>query len=543
MADYDTVVIGSGAGGLAAALALAQSGMKVLVCEQHEVPGGWTHSFALEGYRFSPGVHYIGGLEPGGLMRWVYEGLGVSGDLVFSELNPDGYDHAFLGEERFDFPKGKNRLIARLQQRFPREAQGIERYFRTVVDLMEGIRQIGEWENAAEALRAAPAVLSLMRWRHRTGLDLIRAHVSDPLLAGILCTQSGDHGLPPSEVSAFVHAGITYHYLNGGYYPVGGGSAIPRAFVRALKRAGGEIKLRARAAKILLEENRAVGVGLSDGTEIRARYVISNADPEVTFGKLIGREFLPAKLRRKVDAVTYSISAVSLFFAVDADLRAMGLDSGNFWLYDSPDIDALYRAARRDVLFESEAAPALFLTVTTLKDPTKMRRGHHTCEAFSFVRYEPFRHWAGDPSGKRHPEYRRLKEKLAERMFRAIEKRFPGMREHVVFWDLGTPLTNEHFLNVTRGSLYGIAKTPDQVGPGAFPIRSPISGLYLAGASTTSHGVAGATMTGLAAARKILGCRTADLLSRKGPPLQVYPAEDPAKWPESLRKKMAQAKE
>ena len=58
--DYDSIIIGSGSGGMAAAVALAQSGQKVLLCEQHEVPGGWTHSFNIEGYRFSTGVHYIG---------------------------------------------------------------------------------------------------------------------------------------------------------------------------------------------------------------------------------------------------------------------------------------------------------------------------------------------------------------------------------------------------------------------------------------------------------------------------------------------------
>ena len=147
---------------------------------------------------------------------------------------------------------------------------------------------------AAAAGRRGDRVL---RWYRRSGQDLIDRHVIDPLLKAILAGQSGDHGQPPAEVSAFVHAGLVRHYYNGGYFPRGGGFAIPRAFVRALKRAGGELRLETAVARILIEDGRAVGVELADGEQIRATAVISNADPEVTFGKLIGREHLPGRLR------------------------------------------------------------------------------------------------------------------------------------------------------------------------------------------------------------------------------------------------------
>src|SRR5438552_3885568 len=129
--DVDAIVIGSGAGGLAAALAMQQAGKRVLVLEQHYLPGGWCHSFDLGGYRFSPGVHYVGELAPGGRMRRIYEGLGLGPDLEFCELNPDGLDHVIVGGERFDIPRGKERLAERLRARFPGEARGIDGYLDT----------------------------------------------------------------------------------------------------------------------------------------------------------------------------------------------------------------------------------------------------------------------------------------------------------------------------------------------------------------------------------------------------------------------------
>ena len=98
---------------------------------------------------------------------------------------------------------------------------------------------------------------------------------------------------------------------------------------------------------------------------------------------------------------------------------------------------------------------------------------------------------------------------------------------------LGTPKTNQFYINSTRGNVYGTEKTLNQVGPFVYKFKTEIDNLYLCGSSTLSHGVTGATYSGIETAARILNCTKDDLLIEDAnQKLRIYDAEDQTTWPE-----------
>jgi all-trans-retinol 13,14-reductase len=513
---WDTIVIGSGAGGLAAAVALARAGQQVLVLEQHYLPGGWTHSFNLEGYRFSPGVHYIGELNEGGGLRFMLDGLGVLDAISFRQLNPDGFDHFLIGGERFDQPSGLDNWIARLKARFPAQRDGIERYFSVITGIADGLRRAAQLLTFPQILLLPFRAPSVLRWGLSTMKALLDKHITDPLLRAVLSAQCGNHGLAPKHASLAAHAMMSAHYFDGAWYPRGGGRAIPLAFIKQLHAHGGRIRTRARVRRIIVENGRATGVHLAGGERIDAGQVICNADPAVVYGSLLDPAHCKRELR-KLEHMDYSTPVMSAFCAVDMDLEQLGYDSGNYWWFRTPDVEEIYERMPKEL--PRQSVDMLFLSVSTLKDPHRAPHGHHTVEIFSPVPYAPF-------EGRvRDAEYDQLKHRVGEQMLAAAEHVVPGLRRNLKFVQFGSPLTHDYYCNVFRGACYGTQKTPGQLGPFSFSQRGPVPGLHFCGASTLSHGVAGALMSGIIAAQQVLGLpRPDDVLT----PVKQLPGLSPA---------------
>lgn len=535
---FDTIVIGSGAGGLATALCLSRAGKKVLVLEQHDVPGGWCHSFQLNGHRFSPGVHYIGLIENGQSTSNLYEGLGVANDLVFFRMNRDAYEHCIIGNEKIDIPAGIDNFISRLSDRFPKEKKGIRSYLKMVQQVSYQLQLIP----AMKTLWDHIAIVYRTRHMGKYGLFSLKRvidwYIKDPLLKAVLNVQCGDHGLPPFKASFPVHCAVMSHYFDGAGYPMGGGGGIVKAMTTTIKKHGGVIRTQECVTKILIENKTAIGIELKSGERIFASCVVSNADPGITYLQLVGRNNLSAGLQKKLDNVKYSVTSLILFLTLEMDVTKHGIDSGNIWQLENADLDFMYSNLTTNDVLEGDEFPAVFISCTTLKDPTSFNGRHHNFEVVTFIGYDCFRQFNSEKDY--HGEaYTKFKKRIIEKMMNNIEKVLPGAKSHVVVAELGTPKTNQFYINTTNGNVYGTEKTINQVGPFSFKSKSEIENLFLCGASTLSHGVGGASHSGVATAATILGCRPAELtVPVPGQKIRVYDAEDASSWPDWVNQKI-----
>ena len=460
-------------------------------------------------------------------------------------MNPSGYEHAYIGEERFDFPGNFDDLVVALIERFPKEEKSIIKYLNLVRNVSAELQLLpnveGFWQHLTIPFRTKNmgkyALFSLKR--------VIDWHIKDPLLKKILNIQFGDHGLAPSKASFPLHCAVMDHYFNGGFYPCGGGAAIVKAMTNAVKKHGSEVRTKQSVKKILLEGERkktAVGVELESGEKLFAKRIISNADPNITYQKLIGEENLSRKLKRKLSKTTYSCTSLMLFLTVAMDLRAAGMDSGNIWLMPNEDMDVVYERMMIPDVTTDAAFEGMFISCTTLKDPSSFDGKHHSIEAITYLDYKIFEKFKNE-TDPRSREYLQFKDLLTEKMIKTLEKVLPDVRNHIVQKELGTPITNEYYINSTKGSVYGTEKKLTQIGPFSYRAKSEIKNLYLCGASIVSHGVAGAGYSGLQTAGEILGKKQAELLKNgKDETINIFEAEDDSCYPVWLKNKISAKK-
>jgi all-trans-retinol 13,14-reductase len=510
--QWDAIVVGSGVGGLTAAVLLGMHGRKrVLVLERHYEAGGFTHTFRRPGYEWDVGLHYIGQMQnEASPVRRAFDH--VTGGGVDWRAMPEVYDRIEIAGRTFEFVAGRERFREGLKQAFPGEAEVIDKYIAAVL----ACNRASQLWYAEKAIPGAIAKLAgglmrapYMRWARRTTLEVLQGITANRELIGLLTAQWGDYGLPPAKSSFAIHATIAEHYFAGASYPVGGAGSIAAAMTPLIAGAGGCVVTGAEVAAIMLDGERAVGVSMADGREFRAGMVVSDAGAANTLERLLPAD-LPALsgLRGELRRLEPSTAHVSLYVGLDRSDAELGLKGTNVWVYPGFDHDANVERFARDFPESGDAEfPGVYISFPSAKDASFAARypGKATMEAIAMLPYAAFAKWGDSRWKRRGDDYEALKERLSVQLMAEVERQAPSVVGHLAYAELSTPVTTQHFMNYASGEIYGIAATPERYAARALGTRTPIRGLYLTGQDVASLGVVGALFGGVIAASVALG--------------------------------------
>jgi phytoene dehydrogenase-like protein len=487
----DSIIIGAGHNGLVCAAYLAKKGQSVVVLESSDTPGGLAASREFyPGFRTSV-AHSINHF-PEKIVRDLglkSFGFGVSTEpLVIVGLSPDG-NHVVLQNETLS-GVGESDIKAyqqfsHLMQRFadalkPFWLKTIPRIgFNSLADLFTlgrmglSVRMLGKTD-MREFLRITalpPRDLMDENFDH----DILKAVLSwDGLIGSKLAPRSPNHA-----VLAMLYRRAGEHYGS-----VGG---LIDALHSAASAFGADIRTRTRVERILVKADdtglSAHGVKLANGETIEADRVISAADPQTTFLKLVGVENLEIEFTNRIRRLRCEGYVAKLHLALSDLPKFTGLQKPGGRMIIAPDMDAIEFAYDNAKYGDYSEQPVMEIVIPSIYDDSLAPQGQHVLSAH--VMYAPYQQKGGWDESKR--------EAFADRVIDTIARYAPGIRQQIIHRELLTPVDLEQGFNVTGGHWHHTEFALDQslmMRPTfeAAQYSTPLPGLYLCGAGSHPGG-------------------------------------------------------
>jgi all-trans-retinol 13,14-reductase len=506
---FDTIVIGSGPGGLAAAAILAKEGNRVLVLERHYEPGGFTHTFKRNDYEWDVGIHYLGSdFNRKGSFLYALLTYITQTPIQWEDMG-EVYDRIKIGNKEFHFVRGKEAFKEKMIAYFPNESMAINKY----IDLVHQVEKSSKLYYAEKLLPnlLAKIIGGFMRkkfvnFSKKTTLEVLKSLTKDEMLVAVLSGQFGDYGLSPSQSSFAMHAMLFKHYLYGACYPVGGASVIAEEAAKVIASTGGAVYTNAEVKEVVLEEKKAIGVKMLNGEIIYAQNIISNTGFTNTYTKLFSESDRDKhKLQNQIPSCGASIAHMSLYIGLKQTAAELNFPKANYWLYNSPDFDNAMETYSKDPI--NADIPVVYISYPSAKDPNfnKKHPGKATMEIVTLAFYDLFSAWENKKWKKRGEDYESLKEKFAQKLLKKLYEVHPELEGKIDYYELSTPITTKHFSNYLTGEIYGLSHTPERFGERNLKPETPIQNFYMTGQDIVSCGFAGALIGGVLTASKIGG--------------------------------------
>ncbi|OLP20001.1 beta-carotene ketolase [Leptolyngbya sp. 'hensonii'] len=521
MQSYDVIIIGAGHNGLVCAAYLLKAGYRVLLLEKRPVPGGAATTEAVipdqaPEFRFN-------------LCAIDHEFIHLGPVVQELELHRYGLDYLFCDPVVFcPHPDGKyflghrsiEKTCAEIARYSPRDAQKYAEftdYWLRVIRAMTPMfnappkslleilanYDLGKVQDLFSVIRSVNSTLDFVRTMLTSAEDLLNEWFDEEFLKAPLARLSAEMGIPPSQKNQGVGAMMmALRHEPGMARPRGGTGALVQALVKLVRHLGGEILTEQSVKQVLIDEGRAVGVCVDNGTEYRASAgVISNIDAQRLFRHLIRAEDLPSRdqpLRDRLDRriANNNETILKIDCALSEPLRFEHYDHRDEYLIGSVLIADSVRhveIAHSDPALGRipDADPSIYVVMPTMLDPSMAPEGKHTLWIEFFA---PYQIAGAEGTGLQGTGWTDdLKHKVADRVLDKLADYAPNLKRAIIARRVESPAELGERLGALKGNYYHIDMTLEQMVflrplPELANYITPIQGLYLTGAGTHPGG-------------------------------------------------------
>lgn len=469
IASVKIVVIGSGFGGLSAAIRLCAAGHDVIVVEQRDRPGGRAYVYHQDGFTFDGGPTII-------TAPWIIDDLFASAgkqtaDYVSLVPIDPFYNIRFEDGSVFRYNGDRDSVVAQIREWNPSDVDGYLAFRRAAEDIFQtGMALIDKpFTHMSDMVRVLPDLARL--GSHRSVAAFVNRYIKDERLRQVLSFHPllvGGNPFQTSSLYALIH---TLEQQWGVWFAMGGTGALVDALVRLLTELGGSLRLESSVAEIEIDvrTRRATGVRLASGELLTADAVVSNADVATTYLKLIHPRHRRRNTNRRIERMRYSMSLFVLYFGIDRRYDNIA--------HHEILMGPRYRDLLNDIFSGKSLADdfSLYLHRPTATDPSLAPAG---CDSWYVL--SPVPHLGGAT------DWTTAAQEYRDRIVRYLEQRYlPDLSKHIVTEHRIDPL---HFRD-TLGSHLGSGFSVEPILSQSAWFRphnmsEDVPNLYLTGAGT-----------------------------------------------------------